>query len=106
MSVEAASLSLTVRAMRPMVPALDFDVSKRFYIELGFRPRPLTDRLVEMQLGVFSLHPAGVLCARVGRQFRGARDGLGGELKGVRPDTKLRMGPRFAASPRSRLTIC
>jgi hypothetical protein len=37
-----------------MVPAKDFDVSKRFYIELGFQPRPLTDRLVEMQLGVFS----------------------------------------------------
>jgi len=54
MSVEAASLSRTVSAMRPMVPAKDFDTSKRFYIELGFRLRPLTDRLVEMQLGVFS----------------------------------------------------
>jgi hypothetical protein len=54
MSAEAAALSRTVRAMRPMVPAKDFDVSKRFYIELGFQPRPLTDRLVEMQLGVFS----------------------------------------------------
>jgi hypothetical protein len=37
-----------------MVPAKDFEISKRFYIELGFQPRPLTDRLVEMQLGVFS----------------------------------------------------
>jgi hypothetical protein len=54
MSVEAASLSRTVTAMRPTVPAKDFDVSKRFYIELGFQPRPLTDRLIEMQLGVFS----------------------------------------------------
>ena len=54
MSVDAVSLSRTVRAMRPTVPALDFDVSKRFYVELGFQPRPLTDRLVEMQLGVFS----------------------------------------------------
>jgi hypothetical protein len=54
MSVEAASLSRTVSAMRPMVPAKDFEISKRFYIELGFQPRPLTDRLVEMQLGVFS----------------------------------------------------
>jgi hypothetical protein len=54
MSVQAAGLSRTVRAMRPMVPAKDFDISKRFYIELGFQPRPLTDRLVEMQLGVFS----------------------------------------------------
>jgi hypothetical protein len=37
-----------------MVPAKNFDMSKRFYVDLGFQPRPLTDRLVEMQLGVFS----------------------------------------------------
>jgi hypothetical protein len=49
-----ASLARTVKAMRPMVPAKDFESSKRFYIELGFQPRPLTDRLVEMQLGAFS----------------------------------------------------
>ena len=54
MSVYTASLSRTVSAMRSMVPAEDFETSKRFYIELGFRPRQLTDRLVEMQLGVFS----------------------------------------------------
>jgi hypothetical protein len=54
MSVDTASLSRTVSAMRPMVPAKDFDTSKRFYVELGFQPRPLTNRLVEMQLGVFS----------------------------------------------------
>ena len=54
MSVDATILAQTVTAMRPMVPAKDFDISKRFYVELGFRPRPLTDRLVEMQLGVFS----------------------------------------------------
>jgi hypothetical protein len=40
--------------MRPMVPAKDFNISKRFYVELGFQARPLTDRLVEMQLGGFS----------------------------------------------------
>jgi hypothetical protein len=40
--------------MRPMVPARDFEISKRFYGELGFHPRPLIDRLAEMQLGVFS----------------------------------------------------
>jgi hypothetical protein len=54
MSAEATILSRTVSAMRPMVPARDFDISRRFYTELGFQPRPLTDRLVEMQLGVFS----------------------------------------------------
>jgi hypothetical protein len=54
MAVETTRLSRTVRTMRPMVPAKDFDISKRFYVELGFQPRPLTDRLVEMQLDVFS----------------------------------------------------
>jgi hypothetical protein len=55
MSVDTASPSRTVSAMRPMVPAKDLDTSMRFYIELGFQPRPLTDGLVEMQLGVFSI---------------------------------------------------
>lgn len=54
MSVDTGTLSRTVSAMRPMVPAKDFGTSKRFYIELGFQPRPMTDRLVEMRLGVFS----------------------------------------------------
>jgi hypothetical protein len=54
MPTDAASLSRTVSAMRPMAPAKDFEISKRFYIELGFQPRSLTDRLVEMQLGAFS----------------------------------------------------
>jgi hypothetical protein len=54
MSLEAASSSGTVKAMRPVVPAKDFEISKRFYIELGFEPHPLTDRLIEMQLGAFS----------------------------------------------------
>jgi hypothetical protein len=54
MSVDTAILSRGVTAMRPLVPARDFDTSKRFYIELGFRPRKLTDRLVEMNVGGFS----------------------------------------------------
>ena len=54
MSVDTATLSHTVSALRAMVPARDFGISTRFYIELGFQLRPLTDRLVEMQLGVFS----------------------------------------------------
>jgi hypothetical protein len=40
MSVGAATLSRAVSAMLPMTPARDFDVSKRFYIELGFQPCP------------------------------------------------------------------
>jgi len=54
MSIGAATLSHTVSAMRPMAPAKDFETSKRFYIELGFQPHPLTEQLIEMQLGVFS----------------------------------------------------
>jgi hypothetical protein len=63
MSVEASSLARAVRAMRPMVPAKDFDMSKRFYVDLGFQPRPLTDRLVEMQLGCFPSFCSRTMCA-------------------------------------------
>ena len=45
---------LTVKAMRPMVPAKDFEISQRFYLELGFRPQALAGRLVEMHLGAYS----------------------------------------------------
>src|SRR5712692_8204371 len=54
MTTDATNLAQTVTAMRPMVPAKDFEISNRFYVALGFHPRPLTDQLVEMQLGVFS----------------------------------------------------
>jgi hypothetical protein len=54
MSTNATTLARTVMAMRPIVPAKDFEISKRFYIELGFEPKIPTDRLVEMQLGAFS----------------------------------------------------
>jgi hypothetical protein len=54
MSNEASNLAHTVTAMRPMVPAKDFEISKRFYVELGFQPRALGERLVEMQLGTHS----------------------------------------------------
>ena len=45
---------LTVKALRPLVPAKDFEISKRFYLELGFRRQTLADRLVEMHLGAYS----------------------------------------------------
>jgi hypothetical protein len=54
MSNAAGNLGETVKAMRPMVPAKDYETSKRFYLDLGFRPRQLADRLFEMQLGTFS----------------------------------------------------
>jgi hypothetical protein len=54
MSDDLENLAHTVRAMRPMVPARDFDISQRFYVDLGFQPSTLTDRLVEMRLGSHS----------------------------------------------------
>jgi hypothetical protein len=44
----------TIETMRPMVPAKDFEVSKRFYLELGFSPQTLSDRLIEMHFGTHS----------------------------------------------------
>lgn len=40
--------------MQPILPARDFEISRRFYVELGFEPKILTERLIEMQLGGFS----------------------------------------------------
>jgi hypothetical protein len=54
MSTEATALARSILAMRPMVPARDFEISKRFYVELGFEPRTLSAQLVEMQFGAFS----------------------------------------------------
>jgi catechol 2,3-dioxygenase-like lactoylglutathione lyase family enzyme len=54
MAVGQNDLALTVTAIRPMVPAKDFDTSKRFYEELGFRPETLSDELVEMHLAAYS----------------------------------------------------
>jgi hypothetical protein len=55
MSREAKDLADTVKAMRPMVPARDFEISRRFYVDLGFQPQALIpDRLVEMSLGACS----------------------------------------------------
>ncbi len=54
MSTDAESIVHTVKAMRPMVPAKDFEISRRFYTELGFRPQTLDERLIEMHLGAYS----------------------------------------------------
>jgi hypothetical protein len=44
-------LAETIHAVRPMVPAKNLELSRRFYADLGFQQRPLTDDLVEMSLG-------------------------------------------------------
>src|SRR5215469_2688288 len=54
MSIEISNLGRGIRAMRPIIPAKAFDVSTRFYTELGFRSRPLAERLIEMEIGAYS----------------------------------------------------
>jgi catechol 2,3-dioxygenase-like lactoylglutathione lyase family enzyme len=50
----AATPDLSVVAMRPFVPARDFDVSRQFYADLGFALRPLGADLAEAALGQHS----------------------------------------------------
>lgn len=54
MSNGVMELAQSVRSMRPIVPAKAFEISKRFYVDLGFQPRQLTDNLVEMRLGAYA----------------------------------------------------
>jgi hypothetical protein len=55
MSTDAEHLGSTVEALRPMVPAKDFETSRRFYIDLGFQPQVrIPERLIEVKLGAYS----------------------------------------------------
>ncbi len=54
MSNGVMELAQTVRSMRSMVPAKTFEISKRFYVDIGFQARPLTDNLIEMHLGAYA----------------------------------------------------
>ena len=49
-----ANLADTIKAARPMVAAKDFDISLRFYVDLGFQSKMLTGGLAEMTLGTCS----------------------------------------------------
>jgi len=48
------SLAPDVIALRPFVPARDFDLSCRFYADLGFTLYPLGDTLASAHLGPFA----------------------------------------------------
>ncbi len=41
----------TIRSLRPFVPARDFNLSKRFYSDLGFSVRPTGDDMADVRLG-------------------------------------------------------
>jgi hypothetical protein len=52
------------------VPARDFEISKRFYMDLGFTPMELIERLIETRLGEFRFFAAGLLCEGMARELR------------------------------------
>jgi uncharacterized glyoxalase superfamily protein PhnB len=41
----------SVKALRPFFPARDFELSKRFYADLGFQEKALGEQVAEMRLG-------------------------------------------------------
>lgn len=50
----SASISEDVVALRPFVPAKDFETSFRFYVDLGFTGCRISDDLASMELGPFA----------------------------------------------------
>jgi predicted lactoylglutathione lyase len=54
MSPALGNLVGAVKALRPFVPAKDFEISKQFYADLGFRVEPLGDSIAAMHLGPHS----------------------------------------------------
>jgi hypothetical protein len=54
MSRVPSDLAGTVKALRPFVPAKDFEISKQFYADIGFRVEPLGDSIAAMHLGSHS----------------------------------------------------
>lgn len=49
--MQADDLVSSVKALMTFVPARDFETSKRFYTDLGFKIRPLGPDLAEASLG-------------------------------------------------------
>src|SRR5258707_1614261 len=54
MSTKEQSLAPDVVALRPFVPAKDFETSLRFFVDLGFRAYRLGDLLASMHIGPFA----------------------------------------------------
>lgn len=53
MTIGSESSAPDVVALRPFVPAKDFEASLRFYVDLGFTPTRISDSLASLQLGPF-----------------------------------------------------
>lgn len=47
----ADALAATVMKLRPFVPAKDFEISKRFYADLGFRVEPRGPDVADIAIG-------------------------------------------------------
>ena len=47
-------LAAGIVALRPFVPARDFQISKRFYADLGFEIAPLGDKLANVSIDSFA----------------------------------------------------
>jgi hypothetical protein len=67
MSSHAGNVAHTVKTMRAIVPAKDFEISQRFYRDCGLQPLPPSEGLVEMHLGRILLPTAGRLGRAAGR---------------------------------------
>jgi catechol 2,3-dioxygenase-like lactoylglutathione lyase family enzyme len=53
-TADVTALAPDVVALRPFVPATDFDASVRFYQDLGFNAYRLGDAMASMHLGPFA----------------------------------------------------
>ena len=54
MSRVPSDLAGTVKTLRPFVPAKDFEISKQFYVDIGFAVEPLGDSIAAMHIGSHS----------------------------------------------------
>jgi catechol 2,3-dioxygenase-like lactoylglutathione lyase family enzyme len=54
MTTSDQSSKSDVVALRPFVPASDFEKSLRFYTDLGFRPFRLGEKLAALEIGPFA----------------------------------------------------
>jgi hypothetical protein len=58
-------LAAGIVALRPFVPAKDFEISKQFYLDLGFEVAPLGDKVANVGIGQLCLPASGLLCPGV-----------------------------------------
>ena len=60
---------LSIKALRPFVPAKDFEISKQFYADLGFQIEPLGKDLAEISFGEHSFLLQNYYVAQLAENF-------------------------------------